>query len=231
MKTFLLSVVLLVAAVQPVGIEQVFAETLNLDAQPTTLALRPVLELPSGHRTPATSESSCLPRESEPGLGELASAQEILQSSPAEELQQTPGAESETRVRGKKSPALALALSVFVPGLGQHYNGEHVKGAVQEILFAGGAAMCFASLIEGIFGGMTGNVEGWTEPVFYSGAIISLGSYTWSVVDAPLSASRINRESATKQLGLMKLRLRDDASIVRVGILPGGAQIVISSQF
>lgn len=37
---------------------------------------------------------------------------------------------------GRKSPPLALALSVVLPGAGQFYNGHYLKGAV---MFAGAA--------------------------------------------------------------------------------------------
>jgi TM2 domain-containing membrane protein YozV len=90
---------------------------------------------------------------------------------------------------GEKSPAAACILSIVVPGLGQHYNGQHLKGAVQEVLFVAGATMVLVSVASGL---SDWSGEGWEPAVGTTGLIITGGSYLWSVIDAPISASRIN---------------------------------------
>ena len=40
----------------------------------------------------------------------------------------------------EKSPVVACLLSVVIVGAGQHYNGQHAKGFIQEALFVGGIA-------------------------------------------------------------------------------------------
>ena len=96
--------------------------------------------------------------------------------------------EVDTPVR--KSPARAFAFSLVVPGLGQHYNGQHVKGAIQEVLFVGGVC-AFAG---GVAIGWDNPSEGGAAALLVTGAIMTVGSYVWSVVDAPVSANRINKE-------------------------------------
>jgi len=90
----------------------------------------------------------------------------------------------------EKSPVTACVLSLVIPGLGQHYNGQHAKGFIQEFLFVGG----FATMIVALAGGLNEDWtwEDWSEPVAVVGLSVSGASYLWSVIDAPISASRIN---------------------------------------
>ncbi len=98
------------------------------------------------------------------------------------------GGDVDTTLR--KSPAHAFVLSLIVPGLGQHYNGQHGKGALQEVLFVGGV-FAFAG---GLAVGWNDPSEGGAAALCATGAIMTVGSYVWSVVDAPASANRINKE-------------------------------------
>lgn len=104
----------------------------------------------------------------------------------SEPLAGASGADSSVR----KSPGRAFALSLIVPGLGQHYNGQHTKGAIQEVLFVGGV-FAFAG---GIAAGWNDPSEGGAAVLVVTGAIMTVGSYVWSLVDAPASANRINKE-------------------------------------
>ena len=89
--------------------------------------------------------------------------------------------------KGKKSPLLAFSLSLLIPGLGQHYNGEHVKGVVQEV------AVLFGAFLIAV--GDRGEFPSYRQdvPTMNVGIGICAGSVIWSIIDAPLSASRINR--------------------------------------
>ena len=51
---------------------------------------------------------------------------------------------SRLSVRGQKSPYLAFLLSFLIPGAGQFYNGDYVKGAIQTGL-AGAGVVCLLS--------------------------------------------------------------------------------------
>jgi TM2 domain-containing membrane protein YozV len=68
--------------------------------------------------------------------------------------------ESDPRVRGvmvaqtsgEKNPAVALVLSLFIPGAGQFYNGDNKRGA----LMLGGAliSLMLAAVTIGVFTGV-----------------------------------------------------------------------------
>ncbi len=97
-----------------------------------------------------------------------------------------------------KSPGLAFALSFLVVGLGQHYNGEHVKGIIQEVMVIGGCVMVFgAGLSEAEYWDPYWGYYYWDReltPWFWIGLGDIMVASIWSVIDAPLSAARINRE-------------------------------------
>ncbi|RKY87439.1 hypothetical protein DRQ09_04495 [candidate division KSB1 bacterium] len=83
-------------------------------------------------------------------------------------------------VQGVKSPGLACAMSLMLPGLGQYYNGDTEKGIMQEILFFGGIVVA-----------IMGTDDNSTQELI--GGALAYGSYIWSVIDAPLSARRKNK--------------------------------------
>jgi hypothetical protein len=94
----------------------------------------------------------------------------------------------------KKSPVLACLLSI-VPGLGQYYNGEYTKGLLLQALFATGSVMLYAN-----------EPESTSIEDFLVGLGLISGSWLWSVIDAPVSAARINREAARKYGHLFELQ-------------------------
>jgi hypothetical protein len=79
----------------------------------------------------------------------------------------------------KRSPLLAGALSVLIPGIGQYYNGEENLGlAIQGV--------CVGALV---FGGLSASSPGAKQDGVYDIAIgIFLGSYLFGIVQAPLAA-------------------------------------------
>lgn len=80
---------------------------------------------------------------------------------------------------GKKSATLSWALSFFLlPGLGQFYNGDNGKGAIMLVLGIGGGTMMLASDDPDVVG---------------YGALIYLGDWIWSFIDAPIRSASINR--------------------------------------
>ncbi len=106
--------------------------------------------------------------------------------------------ESGTTVPTKKSPGTAFLLSFLFPGLGQHYNGQYVKGAIQEGVFATGVILTATlgkkeeKTYHPAYGEYT--YEKVNTDWLYVGAGIAIFSYLWSAIDAPLSASNINQK-------------------------------------
>lgn len=114
-----------------------------------------------------------------------------------------------TKVR--KEPVVACALSIFLPGAGQLYNGEVAKGVIMFGAFIIGASLMMAALTEEI---VDWNYEKESHPDLALGTLILLGAWLWSVIDAPISASRINRENGWASLPLID----DDLAVKLAGL-------------
>jgi hypothetical protein len=111
-------------------------------------------------------------------------------------------------VRAEKSPVTAFLLSLFVPGVGQYYNGEIGKGIVQQAFVLGGCVTAAAGIKEELHI----YYDPWGDPYYsyhkrektpwyWVGLCTAAGAYIWSVIDAPLSADRTNRERFEGQWG------------------------------
>lgn len=96
----------------------------------------------------------------------------------------------------KKSPEIAFVASLVITGGGQGYNGQWGKAA----LMFGGAAVGWGLIISGVSkvptidpntfqqsGGGGGEVA--------AGAAILIAFGVWSIIDAPVTASRVNRKN------------------------------------
>lgn len=79
---------------------------------------------------------------------------------------------------GEKSAGAAFMFSVFLPGGGQFYNGEGLKGLAMLVGFFGALAI-----------GSHQNDPSEED----LGVAVGIGIWALSLVDAPLSARRINR--------------------------------------
>ena len=88
----------------------------------------------------------------------------------------------------KKEPVQACVFSLLLPGGGQFYNGEAVKG----VFMLGSVAVGSMILLSEIEGARLWTAD---EDIVTAGFVIIAGAWLWSMVDAPLSASRINREN------------------------------------
>ncbi len=84
-----------------------------------------------------------------------------------------PGAQSQQPqpAVGRKSPAVGVLLSFFVPGLGSMVSGNVGIGVTILIL----------------------NIVGWVLVIALIGIPIALGSWIWGMVDAYLSAQKWNK--------------------------------------
>lgn len=82
----------------------------------------------------------------------------------------------------KKSAFLSGFLSFLIPGVGQMYNGQVGKG----VLFMVGALGCSA-----------GGLAAMDGPEALSGSLVICGAafWIWSVIDAPISSNKKNREN------------------------------------
>jgi len=92
-------------------------------------------------------------------------------------------------VHSKKHPVLAWFVSLLLPGGGQFYNGEVGKGALMLGAFTVGYVLALSSLDDDTWENDGPDVSA------QAGAIIALGTWLWSMIDAPVSASKINREN------------------------------------
>lgn len=87
-----------------------------------------------------------------------------------------------------KSPWIAFLISYVIPGGGQIYNGEIIKGLLFTGTFVLGAVI---ALIPGV-GAKSGSE--WPTSSYIGVGIAGI-AYVWQLVDAPISASRINEEN------------------------------------
>ena len=93
----------------------------------------------------------------------------------------------------KRDPGVAFILSFFVSGTGQFYNGQPGKGAAMlgtsllgVILYASGTKS------EEVGGGYTTQKSAGTA---FTGVALIIGSGLWSMIDAPISAGKLNKEN------------------------------------
>ncbi len=81
---------------------------------------------------------------------------------------------------GKKSATVSWSLSFFLlPGLGQFYNGDNLKGATMLVVAIGGSVVMLTSEDR--------------EAAGY-GAVVYLVDWIWSFIDAPIRSSSINHD-------------------------------------
>ncbi len=97
--------------------------------------------------------------------------------------------------KSKKNPMVALGLSFPIVGTGQFYNGQYIKGVAQM-----GAAVLGLGLVLSAGGDNTDSPDGnldadnddWKS---IPGYVLLIGGTVWSLIDAPMSAKRINRQN------------------------------------
>jgi TM2 domain-containing membrane protein YozV len=105
--------------------------------------------------------------------------------------------------KADKSPLLSCCLSLLFPGLGQHYNGDHKKGFIQEGIFITGGVLS----ISAILGDWT--LESATNKgLFLVGFGVGLGARLWSVIDAPIRANQINKQIRQSYGHLIEFRFK-----------------------
>jgi TM2 domain-containing membrane protein YozV len=137
--------------------------------------------------------------------------------------------------RDEKSSRLAFVLSFLVPGAGQFYNGDHMKGAIQLGAFATGVTLMLTMGTESAYSTQTTqrrqegyygtyyyyDTQGYSEDapstMLYVGAGLAAASWLWSVIDAPISATNYNDERSGLRYGHM-LEMGNDDHVLGVDL-------------
>jgi hypothetical protein len=102
--------------------------------------------------------------------------------------------------QGKRNPGFAMVLSLVVPGFGQFYNGQFIKGCICLGIFV--VAMFLVSLTPDIKAlrclfAPTAGCRGLTiSPLTWFCVLAASGAWLFSLVDAPIAASKTVDTSA-----------------------------------
>jgi TM2 domain-containing membrane protein YozV len=98
-------------------------------------------------------------------------------------------------IPSEKSPATAFACSLVIPGLGQMYNEEVGKG----FTFFGGALFGSGLIVLG-----SDQDDSIGDLIYDFGFIVASVCYIYSLIDAPLTAQKITKESRIKNAKRLK---------------------------
>ena len=93
-------------------------------------------------------------------------------------------------------PGLSFLFSFLYPGIGQYYNGQVGKGVVMTVLATGSLAtmiVMYSNANTDSYGNI--NISDNDATTVGVAAIVMLGTYIWSMIDAPVSASAMNRRN------------------------------------
>ena len=102
----------------------------------------------------------------------------------------------------EKNPVVSCILSLVIPGAGQFYNGEPLKGIAHLGMVIGGwASYIYNTELVYKDEGFYGRLDHRNEGLALLGVLTVAGAYVWSAIDAPISASRINRQSQQPSYG------------------------------
>ena len=123
-----------------------------------------------------------------------------------------------TRAIGKKkNPMVALGLSFPMIGAGQFYNGQYTKGVIQ--LGAAVVGLGFTLSASGDNedrpdGNLDVDEDDWMS---VPGYLLLFGGAIWSLIDAPMSANKINQQNQVESFGHL---LQLDGDRATLGIDP-----------
>ena len=103
-------------------------------------------------------------------------------------LAQKTETKTEIKAKKKKSPVLACALSLYpIFSGGQFYNRQYKKGLMMVGIQATGMVLALQNFcLEGAVCSSSTSGD--------LGLLAFWGGYLWSVIDAPISANRINKQ-------------------------------------
>ena len=102
--------------------------------------------------------------------------------------------EEQSRIGGreKKNVYLAMALSAVIIGGGQFYNGQNLKGGIQLGLGVVGFGLMLSGLADDDYY-YSGNSGAAIRAAI--GGLLYSGTWLWSVIDAGISANKINKKN------------------------------------
>jgi hypothetical protein len=127
-------------------------------------------------------------------------------------------------VPGKKNSSQAFLMSACCPGLGQYYNGEPLKGLAMQAGFIGGVVMMVTSGIgdKKTYDPVRQDSVNKTNLTGYFPVGISLYtlSYFWSMIDAPISANRINKRKLKELREGHLLEFRNERYVLGLDLAP-----------
>jgi hypothetical protein len=92
----------------------------------------------------------------------------------------------------RKSPGVAFVLSLILPGAGQYYNGDVAKGVAMDVWIAGGFALI---LYDSGLNERYSSSRDKSPSLDTFGAIMVISGSLWSMIDAPISASKKNKKA------------------------------------
>ena len=102
----------------------------------------------------------------------------------------------------KKNPWIAGGLSLLIPGAGQAYNNQFKKGLIQLGVAIIGTGLTYTAErddYKNIYGNTVDPDDDNWKTGF--GVLLNWGSRLWSVIDAPISANRINKRNQRPSYG------------------------------
>ena len=193
-------------SVRGIVIERILGESVKIQMQDGSVQMYAMEEIARIVKEPAESteeeaepeRAAPTPGDEEapaPGIDETPSPEtEAPEPEPEVEPEQTKGTGGSIRSM-HKNPWLAFGLSALIPGTGQFYNEQYKKGLPQlGAAMAGSALVFFAARdnYEDIYGYWVDADKDDRRAVY--GGVLWLGGLLWSVIDAPVSANRINRK-------------------------------------
>ena len=111
-------------------------------------------------------------------------SQDVFEQSAAKLPSSSPEGRQVNRAYSVKNPTLAWALSFWIVGAGQFYNGDILKG----IGFIAGSGI-------GLAIAKSGKDEEHLEKQL-AGVALSVGSWLFSMIEAPQRARRLNRQNS-----------------------------------
>ena len=123
----------------------------------------------------------------------------------------------------RKDPAVAFLFSVLLPGGGQYYNGETRKGVVMTsvgVLSFVGMAVSAANITlsyDSYYGYYDFDANSGAVAGLVLCALVYAGNSLWSMIDAPISANRINKENSLLSWNIGKntnLSIQPDINLI-----------------
>ena len=155
---------------------------------------------------------------------------------------QVPISDNDSNIPDEKSPGAAFALSLIFPGLGQYYVGDVKTGIIQELLFGVGAWVLLTSGDDMAYKCTATDSTGKCTNTQYVtvtdhqnerqvGALICLSLEIWSLIDAPISAGRVNWEKRHPYKSMFETDFGTNVLGVNISPTPQGALMTATLHF